>query len=203
MGRQPMKQDKQDPFEFSIPSPAGGMLTFKTDQLLFSPKGPDPGTMEMLKLAVPFITAGSKVLDLGCGYGLVGIYAAALTGPENVVMSDISDLALELSAENCRMNGFSRLPKIVESRGFAAIDDTAFDLILSNPPYHADFSVPKEFIEKGFNRLAVGGRLFMVTKRLDWYRNKIAAIFGGVRVFHTNGYCVFMAEKRKYKRGRQ
>ena len=54
----------------------------------------------------------------------------------------------------------------------------------------------KKFIEKGFNRLRVGGRMLMVTKRRDWYLNKLRAIFGGVRVREIDGYFVFVAEKR-------
>ncbi|MDE6032167.1 MAG: methyltransferase, partial [Oscillospiraceae bacterium] len=65
-----------------------------------------------------------------------------------------------------------------------------------NPPYHADFSVPKSFIEIGFEKLAIGGKLVMVTKRLDWYKNKLTSVFGGVKVREVNGYYVFIAEKR-------
>ena len=77
-----------------------------------------------------------------------------------------------------------------------AVDATGFDWILSNPPYHADFSVPKRFIEKGFNRLKVGGCLVMVVKRLPWYRNKLTAVFGGVRVREVDGYYVLTAQRR-------
>ena len=52
------------------------------------------------------------------------------------------------------------------------------------------------FIEKGFNRLKIGGRMVMVTKRRDWYRNKLIAIFGGVKVREIDGYFVFEAERR-------
>ena len=55
----------------------------------------------------------------------------------------------------------------------------------------------KAFIEKGFNRLKLGGRLMMVTKRRDWYRNKLAAVFGGVKVREIDGYQVFEAERRQ------
>jgi len=80
-----------------------------------------------------------------------------------------------------------------------------FQIILShhkNKPFcfglsvHADFSVPKHFIEKGFNRLKVGGKIYMVTKRKDWYKNKFIAIFGGVKIEEFDGYFVFCAEKR-------
>lgn len=67
---------------------------------------------------------------------------------------------------------------------------------LSNPPYHTDFRVAKHFIEKGFNRLAIGGKMVMVTKRRDWYKRKLIAIFGGVQIREVDGYYVFLSEKR-------
>ena len=69
-------------------------------------------------------------------------------------------------------------------------------LTSANPPYHADFSVPKAFIEKGFNRLQIGGKMVMVTKRKEWYKNKLISIFGGVSITEIDGYYVFISEKR-------
>ena len=62
-------------------------------------------------------------------------------------------------------------------------------------------SVPKVFIEDGYKRLVTGGKMVMVTKRLTWYRNKLTSVFGGVKVIEQDGYYVFVAEKRKKKRG--
>ena len=76
------------------------------------------------------------------------------------------------------------------------MDASGFDLILSNPPYQTDFSVAKGFIEKGFNRLKIGGKLYMVTKRRAWYKNKMISVFGGVEIRETDGYYVFIAERR-------
>lgn len=54
----------------------------------------------------------------------------------------------------------------------------------------------KGFIEGAFRHLELGGRLYMVVKRLDWYRNKLRSVFGGVQVFPREGYFVLLAEKR-------
>jgi len=86
--------------------------------------------------------------------------------------------------------------RMLVSDGFAQLDDTGFDWILCNPPYHSDFSVAKLFIEKGFNRLTIGGSLAMVVKREGWYRNKLNAIFGGVRAREIDGYAVLIAQRR-------
>ena len=110
-------------------------------------------------------------------------------------MTDIDDKAIDLARENILLNDLQGI-KVYRSDGFKNIDESDFTIILSNPPYHADFSVPKEFIEKGFNRLTIGGKMYMVTKRKDWYKNKLTAIFGGVRIWEIDGYYVFMSIKK-------
>ncbi len=174
----------------------GVELTFKTLPSLFSPGQVDKGTLAMLSLAE--FAPGDKVLDLGCGYGAVGVFAAKIIGGQNVFMSDINGQAVKLSAENAEINGVPGVTVIL-SDGFKNINETGFQIILSNPPYHTDFSVAKHFIEKGFNRLAINGIMYMVTKRRDWYKNKLTAIFGGVKIFEADGYFIFLAEKRSHK----
>jgi 16S rRNA (guanine1207-N2)-methyltransferase len=102
---------------------------------------------------------------------------------------------VEIARKNALRNGVGGV-KIVLSDGFRALDEAGFDLILSNPPYQSDFSVAKHFIEKGFNRLGPGGRMVMVTRRREWYRNKLIAIFGGVKIQEVDGYFVFEAQRR-------
>ena len=171
----------------------GQRLELETDPRLFSPGHADRGTLAML--SATHFSPGMKVLDLGCGCGLVGILAARICGEENVIMSDIDPLAVQIAARNAARNGVGGVRTMV-SDGLSEVDEAGFDLILSNPPYQSDFSVARRFIEKGFNRLKIGGRLVMVTKRREWYRNKLIAIFGGVRIHEVDGYFVFEAEKR-------
>ena len=160
---------------------------------VFSPDHIDKGTLAMLS-QVEF-SAADKVLDLGCGYGVVGIVAAKIIGAEHVVMSDIAENAIALAKKNAVLNGVGGV-SILLSDGFRSLHDKDFTIILSNPPYHVDFSTPRHFIEKGFNRLAIGGKMYMVTKRKEWYKKKLTAIFGGVRVSEIDEYFVFCAEKR-------
>lgn len=188
----------------------GHKLEFVPDPELFSPGQIDRGTLAMLS-EVSF-EKGMKVLDLGCGYGVVGICAAAVAGPENIIMTDVNERAVELSRLNFKRNIIteamtdqtpgSEVMKgedagIFVSDGLKDIKDRDFDIILSNPPYHTDFSVAKEFIEDGYRALKTGGRMVMVTKRRTWYENKLKSVFGGVRVVEKDGYCVFISEKRE------
>ena len=180
-------------------------LEFFTSNNLFSPGGIDKGTLFMILSAEIATTNGvhncdcsqsDYILDLGCGYGAVGIYFAKILSPQNVLMSDIDAKAVELATKNAEQNGVSGI-KIIKSDGFKNLTMSGFTHIFSNPPYHADFGIPKHFIEKGFNRLKLGGTMHMVTKRKDWYKNKLTAIFGGVRILQQGGYYVFQAEKRQ------
>jgi 16S rRNA (guanine1207-N2)-methyltransferase len=171
----------------------GITLEMKTENELFSPKNVDKGTLAML--SVIDFEKDDKVLDLGCGYGVVGILAAKLIGSDSVTMVDIDEKAVRTAIENANINGVPSV-KIGVSDGFGQVDEIGFTKIISHPPYHVDFSVPKMFIEKGFNRMAIGGKMFMVTKRKEWYENKLTAIFGGVRIWEIDDYFVFMATKK-------
>lgn len=168
-------------------------LQFETDSSNFSPNEIDTGTLAML--SVTNFAEGDKILDLGCGYGVVGILAARLIGQERIIMCDISESAVKQAKINAALNQVPDID-IRLSDGLRNVPEHDFTYILSNPPYHADFSVPKHFIEAGFQKLTLGGKFIMVTKRLDWYKNKLTAVFGGVKIHTINGYYVFIAEKR-------
>ena len=174
----------------------GQQITLETHEGLFSPEHIDRGTLAMLS-HVNF-ESGMRIMDLGCGCGVVGIVAAKITGEENVFMSDADPNAVETARRNAERNGVGGV-RLYVSDGFRNVDESGFDLILSNPPYQTDFSVAKGFIEKGFNRLKIGGKLYMVTKRREWYKNKIISVFGGVEIRETDGYFVFIAQRRSLK----
>lgn len=221
----------------------GKRLQFETEDTLFSPGQIDKGTQAMLLETK--LEPGMKVLDIGCGYGVVGICAASVVGVQNVIMTDVNEKAVELSRKNMSLNYLQAeatieqsLPEadmsnkaleadtvqtvpeaymekevcgdnskpdailnshIFLSNGLNSIDERDFDIILSNPPYHTDFSVAKEFIEDGYKALKPGGRMVMVTKRRTWYENKLKSVFGGVKVIEKDDYFVFVSEKRLRK----
>ena len=165
---------------------------------LFSPAHADRGTLAMLS-QVEF-RPGMQVLDLGCGWGLVGVLAAKRCGAENVWMCDIDPAAVETARKNAAANDVEGIHAVV-SDGLEAVDAAGFDLILTNPPYQSDFSVARRFIEKGFNRLKIGGWMYVVVKREKWYLNKMRAVFGGAVSREIDGYYVISAQRRRSQRG--
>ncbi|MCR5694121.1 MAG: methyltransferase [Clostridia bacterium] len=180
-------------------------ISLETAEGIFSPSRADEGTLCMISEAREALALGGKapekILDLGCGTGIVGIYFASLYRDAEVIFTDVDEKCVMLALKNAGANSIpGQNIKAIVSDAFTNIDEEDFDLILSNPPYHTDFSVAKAFIEGSFKRLRIGGNLFMVTKRLDWYKNKLISVFGGVRIARKeNGYFVFSAEKRSAK----
>ena len=186
---------QSDQFQHSYQATVKGIdLNLVTHPDLFSPRRIDAGTLTMLD-CVDFVS-GDRVLDLGCGCGVVGITAAKIIGEENVFLFDVDAMAVQISKRNAEANALPDL-SVTQSDGFRDFRETGFTKILCNPPYHTDFSVARHFILKGFDRLKIGGEMWFVTKRDKWYRNKFAAVFGGVHVIERNSYYVITAEKRR------
>lgn len=171
-------------------------LKFETNNKVFSPKGIDRGTLSML--SVLDLSSDDKVLDIGCGYGFVGLYISQFINPNQITMSDISEDAITLAKLNSELNGIQDI-KIVRSDALKNIEENGFSIILSNPPYHEDFSVPKKFIEEGYKKMIIGGKMYMVTKRKEWYKNKLISVFGGTKIMEINDYYVFISEKKEYR----
>ncbi len=172
----------------------GKRLEIHARKSLFSPSAPDRGTLAMLRRAG--ITEDDRVLDLGCGWGYVSLYAS-LCGAARVDACDVDENAVACTNENLVRAGFS--PCAVRSDGLDATAAYDYTCILSNPPYQSDFSVAGKFIAGSYAHLAMGGRLIMVTKRRRWYKNRLIAVFGGVQITEDDGYFVFLAEKREKK----
>lgn len=156
----------------------------------FSPGGLDQGTRLLLEEAE--IPKGGRVLDLACGYGVVGIVAAKLGAGETVYVDD--DL-IALTASSKNIEGHELKGELVHSHLPAAVAGK-FDCILTNPPYHADYGVARSFLEFAVRRLNPLGWVYVVVKKPDWYRNKLGSLFGGCRAVERDGYWLLSAQKR-------
>ena len=151
----------------------------------------DQGTSFLLEnLQVP---AGVRVLDFGCGYGIIGLVASAL-GAGQVDLVDASLLAVASAKENIQLNkmeGLSAFP----ADGLTWADDHSYDLLVSNPPFHSgkevDFDIVESFIEQSRRVINPGGRLVLVANRFLRYDQKMRASLGNVEIIaQTNRFQV-------------
>ncbi len=130
------------------------------------------------------------MLDLGCGCGVAGVFAAQQVGPEgHVVFVDSNVRAAALAEQNARANGVASF-RVVASATAAGLEERSFDAVLANPPYYADHGVARLFVERARVLLKPGGRFFLVTKQPNPVAEMIAETFGAVEALLRRGYTI-------------
>lgn len=169
---------------------------FMTASGVFSKTHIDLGT-RLLSESMVLPKQGS-VLDLGCGYGVVGIAAAAINPSLNVFMVDVNVRAIRLARKNVEINN---VENAIVKRGclYKPVEDVIFDCILSNPPVSAGMQIVKAMISEAPAHMAQKASFQMVVK------SKIAGkrfcsffeeAFGNVCVLaRGSGYRVLISEK--------
>ncbi len=139
----------------------GRRLTFTTDAGVFSREAVDRGTR--LLLAVLAVPGYARLLvDLGCGYGPIGLALACLAPQARVFLIDPNARACELALANARQNGLSNVA-IRQGEGLAAVDGP-IDLVAINPPIRAGKKVVYGLMAEAAARLKPGGELWTVIR---------------------------------------
>lgn len=136
-------------------------FTFRTDAGVFSRGGLDRGTellIEALQLA-----SGDSVLDLGCGYGAIGIVAARLSIGGHVVLTDVNERAIALTRANLEANGVGNA-EVRLGDLYAPVERMAFHHIVSNPPIRAGRGIVDRIVADAPDHLLPGGSLWLVAR---------------------------------------
>ena len=139
----------------------GIRLSFRTDAGVFSKGEVDTGTRLLLE-ALPE-EMGGEILDLGCGWGAIGISIAKKWPETNVTMADVNLRALDLSRENAKRNHAE--VTCAESDGMAALKGKAFDAVVTNPPIRAGKQVIYGMFADAAKSLNPGGALYLVIRK--------------------------------------
>jgi len=156
--------------------------------------------MEMVEGVAPtqerdLLAPGARVLDLGCGSGVVG-FAAALRAPGvRVHALDSMPRAVECARRGAVLNGLADFTAEVADDG-RALARASFDVVLANPPYYSQERIAALFVEAAARALVAGGRLHVVTKHPDWLAERMPAEFKDVRVRPIRGYAVVDGVRR-------
>jgi len=175
----------------------GRTYRFETDAGVFSKREIDFGTR--LLIEAMDIPAGADVLDVGCGYGPIGIVAAILAGDGTVTMIDRNERAVAMARRNCERLGLTNVRVLEGDRFEPLADGETFDVVLTNPPIRAGKEIVHGIFEGAFERLRPGGALWVVIQKKQGAPSalaKLESIFGEVReVEKEKGYRVYQAVK--------
>ena len=171
-------------------------FNFITDVGVFAKNGVDFATNILLE-NLPELSG--QTLDIGCGYGCIGIVLAKIYGENiTVTMSDVNERALELAKKNVKKNSVTA--SIIKSDGFENLPGN-FDNIILNPTIHAGKAVIYKIYEEARNHLNPGGRFFIVIQKKHGalsHKVKLEEIFGEENcsvLYSKKGFCVFELKK--------
>jgi 16S rRNA (guanine1207-N2)-methyltransferase len=174
----------------------GRAFRFHTAAGVFSRRGVDRGSRLLLQTVDP--SGVQRVLDLGCGYGVLGIVTAARAPQARVVLVDVNPRAVALAKENVTLNRIGNAD-VRCGDGCAATAGEAFDLVLFNPPIRAGREVVLRLLREAHGCLARNGRLYLVARTQQGARTLgrlMGTIFASVaEVGRGGGFRVFEARR--------
>ena len=172
------------------------LLDCRTDAGVFSRDRLDPGTallLEAIYKAMPADFAG-RALDLGCGWGAVGLSLACKYPHAELVLCDVNRRALALAEQNLASNGLHA--QCVRSDGLAQVQGH-YALIAVNPPIRAGKATVYRLFDESRERLEPGGALFVVIRKQQGAPSaleRLRAVFGAAEVVtRGGGYWVIRA----------
>ncbi|WP_033542808.1 class I SAM-dependent methyltransferase [Planococcus sp. CAU13] len=175
----------------------GEKIHFQTDAGVFSKNEVDFGSRLLIEAFEESSVVG-PLLDVGCGYGPIGIAIARSFPQKKVHMVDVNLRAIELARKNAARNNAENV-EIYESDGLSSVKEEGFSAILTNPPIRAGKETVFRFYEEAGMKLAAGGSLWVVIQKKQGAAStqaKLEELFGNCRVADKKkGYFIFEARK--------
>lgn len=175
----------------------GEKIQFQTDSGVFSKNEVDFGSRLLIE-AFEDSSVEGPILDVGCGYGPIGIAVAKSFPQKKVHMVDVNERAIELAKKNAARNNADNV-EIYESDGLSSVKEEGFSAILTNPPIRAGKETVFRFYEEASAKLAPGGSIWVVIQKKQGApstKEKLTELFGNCRVADKKkGYFIFEARK--------
>ncbi|WP_297528763.1 class I SAM-dependent methyltransferase [Thiohalobacter sp.] len=173
----------------------GQRLEFHATWGLFSPREIDAGTRLLLDHLE--VDPSDRCLDLGCGYGALGLTLARLAPRGEVLMVDKDFVAVDYANANAERNGI-RNARAMLSNGFDQVPEAPLDLVVSNVPAKVGRELLTLMLHDACRRMVPGGRIWLVSitglRRL--FERELKNIFGNYdKVKQGRQYTVAMARK--------
>lgn len=174
----------------------GKELRFITDAGVFSRDRIDFGSVLLIENME--MDRHARVLDVGCGYGPIGLTAAMLADQGRVTMIDVNERAVDLARRNAERNGIKNVEVLV-SDVYSAVQGEKYDVILTNPPIRAGKEIVHRIFTEGHDLLVDGGELWVVIQKKQGAPSALKKLQETYRevieVDREKGYCIFRAIK--------
>lgn len=175
----------------------GNKLKYLVDNGVFSKDRVDFGTNVLLQ-NLPIFKDNSKVLDVGCGYGAIGLPIAKSNKTLLVEMIDVNLRAVELVKENIRINKTFNAT-VYESNLYENVKGE-FDYIISNPPIRAGKKIVFGVVDEGFNHLVDGGEIYVVIQKKQGapsLKKEMELVYGNAEIIAKESGYFIIKSKRK------
>lgn len=170
---------------------------FKTDNGVFSKREVDFGSRLLIESFEMPNTEGF-ILDVGCGYGPIGLSIAKYYHDRMIHMVDVNERAIELAKENAEHNQIQNV-KVYESDRLLNVKENTFAAILTNPPIRAGKKTVHDIFEQSFEHLTSQGELWVVIQKKQGAPSaieKLNNLFNHVETIDkSKGYFVIKAQK--------
>jgi len=171
----------------------GVSFTFVTGPGVFSSSSIDSGSLLLAENMI--LKDNATVLDLGCGYGVLGVVYAKLCPSSTVYMVDVNELALELARMNVKLNNVRNV-KVRKSDLYSNISNMSFDVVICNPPVSLGMNFNERLIKETYEHLNNDG-IFQVVyplKMSDRFLEVLKKYFRHVETLARSGtHKVFIA----------
>jgi 16S rRNA (guanine1207-N2)-methyltransferase len=191
---QPNSESAPATWQFSL---KGKALVFTSDSGVFSKKEVDFGSRVLIDVFREPEVEGD-ILDLGCGYGPIGISFAKTYEERSVVMSDVNERAVALARQNAKANGADNTSFYVSDR-LTAFSDRKFAAIATNPPIRAGKKLVHQLFEESYHALLPQGELWVVIQKKQGApsaQEKLNQLFGSCEIVKKDkGYYILLAKK--------
>ena len=172
-------------------------FSFTTGAGVFSKKGIDFGSRLLIESFQPPNQEGD-FLDLGCGYGPIGISIAHFHRERHLYLVDINERAIALAKRNAQQNDVGNVT-VMQSDGFEQVQNHIFAAIITNPPIRAGKQVIQRFFESSRTHLTEGGELWVVVQKKQGAPSVVkflSAIFNEVDIIERKkGYHIIRAKR--------
>lgn len=172
------------------------LYRFWTDRGVFSRERVDRGTRLVLdEMELP---PSGRFLDLGAGYGVIGIVLARRSPQAQVDLVEQNRRAAALARQNLALNGVPNA-RVLEGDGFKPVAGQVYQLIVTNPPLRAGRALVQSWIDQAYDHLAPGGRFYLVARTSQGARTLqglVARRFGSVvEAAKGGGFRLFYGER--------